>query len=382
MTNKHLLLFAVAVMLAACGGKEPQVVHTSFPTMSITKSNIKVPLKFSATLKGTSDVTIKPQISGQLMEVCITEGQQVKKGDVLFRIDSRNAQLELESAEANLLSAKAMESSAKLEYESSLNLYEKGIVSKYVLDNAENSYSQAKASVAQCQATANRARVNLGYCTITAPVDGVIGSIPVFAGDQVDVTTYMTMVSGNAKMHAEFSVSESILEPDKATEPLNGENGENGDASLNGERGKVKDDEWTLADFPDVTFYYKNGTEYPYKGRITSITGTVDRTTGALTCKATFPNPKGALYSGIQGTVVIPLDVHDVFVVPQNAVVRLQNKSLVYKVGPDSCAYSTIVTTAGIGAERDLIIASGVEVGDVIVTEGANNVYEGQRVIF
>ena len=80
MTNKHLLLFAVAVMLAACGGKEPQVVHTSFPTMSITKSNIKVPLKFSATLKGTSDVTIKPQISGQLMEVCITEGQQVKKG--------------------------------------------------------------------------------------------------------------------------------------------------------------------------------------------------------------------------------------------------------------------------------------------------------------
>ena len=79
---------------------------------------------------------------------------------------------------------------------------------------------------------------------------------------------------------------------------------------------------------------------------------------------------------------MIPLDVHNVIVVPQNAVVRLQNKSLVYKVGPDSCAYSAIVTTAGIGDDRDLIIASGVEVGDVIVTEGANNVYEGQRVLF
>lgn len=371
MNIKHFYLLAATVMMVACGTDMPKVVQTSYQTLTISKSNISVPLKFSATLKGTSDVTITPQISGQLMEVLITEGQQVKKGEVLFRIDDRDAKLELESAEANLLAAKAKESSAKLEYESSQNLYSKGIVSKYVLDDAENNYAQATAAVAQCQAIANRARVNLGYCTITAPVDGVIGSIPVFAGDQVNSSTYLTMVSGNAKMYAEFSVSESILEPDKATE----KNQKKG-------AGKEEDDEWTISDFPDVTFYYKSGTEYPYKGRITSMTGTVDRTTGALTCKATFPNPKGALYSGIQGTVVIPLDVHNVIVVPQNAVVRLQNKSLVYKVGPDSCAYSAIVTTAGIGDDRDLIIASGVEVGDVIVTEGANNVYEGQRVLF
>ena len=209
---KKNLLFVLAVILTACGGKEPQAVQTSYNTMTISKSDITVPLKYSATLKGTSDVTIKPQISGQLMEVCITEGQQVKKGDVLFRIDSRDAELELESAEANLLAAEARESSAKLEFESSRNLYEKKIVSKYVLDNAENQYKQAQASVAQYRATANRARVNLSYCTIIAPVDGVIGSIPVFAGDQVDASTYLTLLSGNAKMYAEFSVSESVLE--------------------------------------------------------------------------------------------------------------------------------------------------------------------------
>ena len=133
---------------------------------------------------------------------------------------------------------------------------------------------------------------------------------------------------------------------------------------------------------PDVTFLFKNGTEYSKKGRITSITGTVDRTTGALTCKATFPNPNGILYSGIQGTVVIPIDVKDVMVVPQNAIVRLQNKSLAYKVGADSCAYSTIVETAGFGSDRDLVVTKGLEVGDVIVTVGANNLYEGQRVLF
>ena len=108
----------------------------------------------------------------------------------------------------------------------------------------------------------------------------------------------------------------------------------------------------------------------------------VDKTTGALTCKATFPNPEGALYSGIQGTVVVPIEVNDVIVVPQNAVVRLQDKSLVYKVAADSCAYSVIVETVGISSGRDLVITSGLEVGDVIVTEGANNLIEGQRVLF
>lgn len=362
---KKLIYLCIAVALTACGGDTQKPVQTSYPTMTISKSDVSVPLKYSATLKGTNDVTIKPQVSGQLMEVCITEGQQVKKGDVLFRIDSRDAQLELESAEANLLAAKASESTAKLEYESNKNLFDKKIVSRYVLESSENNYKQAQASVAQYQAIANRARVNLGYCTITAPVTGAIGEIPVYAGDQVNTSTYMTMVSGNAKMHAEFSVSESVLEPET-------------DKKDTGEKNK----EYTLADFPDVTFYFKGGTEYPYKGRITSITGTVDRTTGALTCKATFPNPKGALYSGIQGTVIIPFELKDVIVVPLNAVVRLQDKNLVYKVGADSCAYSAIVTTVGIGAERDIVVTSGLEVNDVIVTEGANNVYEGQRVLF
>jgi len=360
MKNKNFIFFALSLLLAACGPEAPKVPQTSFPTMTISKSDITLPLKYSATLKGTSDVTIKPQVNGQLMEVCITEGQQVKKGQVLFRIDSRNAELELESAEANLAASIAAESSAKLEYESNKNLFAKGIVSQYMLESAENSYKSAQASVNQYKAAANRARVNLGYCTITAPVDGLIGSVPVFAGDQVNTGTYLTMVSGNAKMYAEFSVSESVLE----------------------ERANSKDDQYTLADFPDVTFLYKSGTEYPHKGRVTSITGMVDKTTGALTCKATFPNPEGALYSGIQGTVVVPIEVNDVMVVPQNAVVRLQDKSLVYKVAADSCAYSVIVETVGISSGRDLVITSGLEVGDVIVTEGANNLIEGQRVLF
>jgi membrane fusion protein (multidrug efflux system) len=95
-----------------------------------------------------------------------------------------------------------------------------------------------------------------------------------------------------------------------------------------------------------------------------------------------FPNPEGHLYSGIQGTVVIKFDEKDLIVIPQNAVIRLQDKALVYKVKADSTATAVDVTTQDTGNGKDFIITSGLNVGDRIVTTGANNVTEGQKVIF
>jgi membrane fusion protein (multidrug efflux system) len=137
-----------------------------------------------------------------------------------------------------------------------------------------------------------------------------------------------------------------------------------------------------IANLPDVTFVMKNGTEYPIKGRISTLTGVVNATTGSLACKATFPNPNGVLYSGIQGTVVVPYSQHDVMVIPQTAVVRLQDKSLVYKVKADSTATAVTVVTADVGNGKDLVVLEGLNVGDRIVTVGANNLQEGQRVLF
>jgi membrane fusion protein (multidrug efflux system) len=126
----------------------------------------------------------------------------------------------------------------------------------------------------------------------------------------------------------------------------------------------------------------KNGTEYPHKGRFTSLTGVVNATTGSLTAKISFPNPEGHLYSGIQGTVVMVYAEKDLIVVPQNAVIRLQDKSQVYKVQADSTATATEVTIEDTGNGKDFIITSGLNVGDKIVTTGANNVTEGQKVLF
>jgi membrane fusion protein (multidrug efflux system) len=354
----------VVLGLVSCNLDMPKETKSSFETMTVKKSDIELPYKFSAKMKGQNDVTVTPQVSGQLMKICVTEGQQVKKGQTLFVIDSRNAQLELEAAQANLQAALAQENSAKLEYESNKNLFEKKIVSSYMLNNSENSYKQAQASVAQARSAVNRAKVNLGFCTITATVSGIIGEIPVRIGDQVSPMTQLTMLSGNTTMYAEFSVTEAIVE------------------AMVQEGVKANEVEKFIANLPPATFVMKNGTEYPHKGRVVSLTGVVDAETGSLTSKVSFPNPDGHLYSGIQGTIVMPFAEKSVIVVPQYAVVRLQDKAQVYKVKADSTATAIEVTTEDTGNGKDFIVTSGLKEGDQIVTTGANNVTEGQKVLF
>lgn len=369
MRNRNVMTWAVAIAtvtvgMSSCGIDMPQETQSSFETMTVKKADIELPYKFSARMKGQNDVTVTPQVSGQLMKICVTEGQQVNKGQTLFIIDSRNAQLELEAAQANMQAALAQENSAKLEYESNKNLFDKKIVSSYMLNNSENSYKQAQAAVAQARAAVNRAKVNLGFCTITATVSGIIGEIPVRVGDQVSPMTQLTMLSGNSMMYAEISVTESVVE------------------SMVKEGVKGDDVDDYIARLPKATFVMKNGTEYPHKGQVVSMSGVVDAATGSLTSKISFPNPDGHLYSGIQGTIVMPFAEKGVIVIPQYAVVRLQDKSQVYKVKADSTATAVEVTTSDTGNGKDFIVTSGLKEGDRIVTLGANNVTEGQRVLF
>ena len=357
-------MICIVAGLGSCGLDMPKEKNTSFQTLTVKKQDITVPVKYSAKLKGRTDVLISPQVNGQLTQIAVTEGQQVAKGTVLFVIDPRNAQLDLEAAEASLEAALAAESSAKQEYDTNKNLYEKNIVGLPRLIDSENSLKHARASVKQARANANRARVNLSFCTLTAPVAGVIGEIPVRTGEQVSPGMLLTIVSGNANMDAEFSVTEALVEQMV-------------------QYGMSKADvEKYIASLPEVTFVMKDGTEYPHKGRITSVTGVVNASTGSLSCKASFPNPDGRLYSGVQGTVVLPYSEKDVIVIPQNAVVRLQDKSLVYKVKADSTATAVDVIVEDVGNGKDCIVTSGLNVGDQIVTTGANNVKEGQQVLF
>lgn len=361
---KRRILTAFAVFVAVFGivscKQAPEEVHTSFETITLAPVDIEIPYDFSATITGRNDVSVMPQTSGQLMTVCVAPGQKVKKGDKLFVIDNRKASQILTAAKADLAAAEAQCSSALLEYESNKNLYEKKIVSEYMLNTSRNDYNRALAAVEQAKAAVANAKLNLEFCTITSPVNGVVGDIVNNPGDQVSEMTLLTVISGNTEMKASFSIAETLLK------------------ELVEESGSL---ESLVANLPEASLILKDGTEYPHKGRVQNISGVVDKATGSLTLEAFFPNPDGFLFSGIQGNVRIVSSYEDILIAPISSLVRVQDKAFVYKV-KDNCAESAIVEFAEVGNGKDVALLGGVSAGDVIVAKGAVNVYDGQQVIF
>ena len=355
-----IFLASAMVGFSACNNA-PTVTPTSFETVTLTNQNIVVPVEWSATVVGKNDVYITPKTSGQLMEVCVSTGQRVKKGQKLFVIDQRQAKLAVNEAKADLLAAEAAESTAKLEYESNNNLFEKGIVSVYMRDAALNDYKRASAAVAQAKAAVENAQLNLEFCTVIAPVSGMVGVLPINQGVQVSPVDVLTTISGNDEMTAKFSLTETLVQ------------------EIIADYGSL---EKALMDVPQVSLFLKDGTEYAHKGKIVSASGVVDQMTGSVECRANFPNPDGALYSGIQGKVQMPLAMEDVMVIPLTAIVRLQNKTLAHKVDEKGCAVTTVISIEEIGNGKDAVVTAGLNPGDVIVAKGAANVYDGQQVVF
>ncbi|MDO5447452.1 MAG: efflux RND transporter periplasmic adaptor subunit [Prevotellaceae bacterium] len=348
---------------SSCNIDIPKEKHTSSETVVVKKQRIIYPVKYSVTIVGQNDVVITPRTSGQLERICITPGQKVGRGQLLFVIDQKQAQISLNNATANLQAAKAQMNSAQLEYESNRDLCAKGIVSDYMVKSALNALNTAKATVAQAEAAVNAAKIEMGYCSVTSPVSGIIGDIPFKVGTQVNEATELTTVSGNDDVTARFSIDETTL-VELASEKK--------DLSL----------KESIALLPAARLFLKDGSEYPYKGKVKSMSGVMDNMTGSISVEASFPNPKGTLLSGQQGTVEFDFDVENIMTIPQAAIVRMQDKTIVYKVGKDSCAHSVIVTTTDIGDKNKVAVTSGLKEGDKIVATGAANIQENQKVIF
>ena len=363
MRNKHVLLNAVLALVLVLTGcvKMPEEQHTSYETITLSRETVTAPLTWSAAIRGTGDVSIVSRCTGTLTAIKAKDGQRVKAGDVLFEIDNRSAMNNLEHAKADLQTALANLSNAQLEAESNKDLAERGIISDYLLRTSLNTLMSAEAQVAQARAAVSTAQLQLDFCTIKSPVDGLVGNILPRVGDVIAEGMMLTRVAGVKEMEARFSLTESQIH------------------AIVKEVGSL---DAILKIAPPMTLRFKDGSEYSEKGRITSLSGMVDQRTGSVTCYVTFPNPKGELFSGMQGTVVMPIEWENVMLVPLTAVVRIQDKALVYKVGADSLATSAIVEIEELGDGLRAAILSGAEVGETIVAKGAANVHENDRVIW
>lgn len=361
MRKIHFVLCTLSICLLAGCVKMPEEQHTSYETLTLSRETVTAPLSWSAAIRGTGDVSIVSRCTGTLNEIRVKDGQHVKKGDVLFLIDNRSAQNVLEHARADLQTAIANRENAKLEAESNKELSQKGIISDYLLQKSLNDLQSAEAQVAQANAAVRDAELRLDYCTIKSPVEGLVGNIIPHIGDIIAEGTMLTRIAGVNEMEASFSITESQIH------------------ALVSELGSLDE---ILKIAPPFTLRFKDGSEYKHKGRITSLSGMVDQQTGSITCYVTFPNPDGELFSGMQGSVVLPVEWEDVMLVPLTAVVRIQNKVLIYKVGADSLATGAIVEIEELGDGERAVILSGAEVGETIVAKGAANVHEKDKVIY
>lgn len=325
--------------------------------MEVSRGSRTLSQSYTAVINGRQSVEIRPQVSGTITQVCIAEGAQVKKGQTLVIIDQVPYKAALETAIANVKSAEASVATARLTADSKEQLFKENVVSAFDLQTARNSLLQAEATLAQAKAEEVNARNNLSYTEVKSPVDGVSGMLPYRVGALVDasITTPLTTVSDDTEMYVYFSMTESqVLSLVRQYKTL---------------------DE-ALKQMPEVELKLSDGLTYAHKGRIDAISGTIDTSTGAVSLRATFPNPEHMLRNGGSGTVIFPYIKENVLIVPQEATYEIQDKIFVYKV-VDGKATSSQVSVFPVNNGKEYIVESGLEEGETIIAEGAGLVQEG-----
>ena len=354
-------VMACFMAVVSCGQAPTAMGPAEYAVMTIATTDREIPINYSATIRGRQDIAIYPQVSGTIFELCVNEGQTVSKGQPLFIIDQVPYKAALQTAEANVAAAKAGVATAQLTYDSKKELYAKNVVSQYDLLTAENTLLTAKAQLAQAEAQRVNAANNLSYTVVKAPANGVVGTLPYRVGALVSasIPQPLTTVSDNSDVYVYFSMTENQL------------------LNLTRQYGSIAN---TLKNMPDVRLVLNDGSVYDRTGRIESISGVIDTSTGSVQLRAVFPNADGLLHSGGAGSVIVPNIHKDCVVVPQVATFELQNKVYVYKV-EDGKATSSMIDVEKINNGREYIVKSGLTPGDVIVAEGVGLLREGTPIV-
>ncbi|MGN0201785.1 MAG: efflux RND transporter periplasmic adaptor subunit [Candidatus Cryptobacteroides sp.] len=360
MKKGLLAIILTALIFQACGEAPAVKEKTGYKTLTTTREDRVLTSEYPAQLKGCQEVDIRPQVSGLITGICIGEGQTVKKGQPLFKIDEVPFKAALAQAKANVKSAEAALASARLKYESTEVLREKNVVQDYDLSEARNNLASAEAALAQAKAQETIASNNLSYATVKSPVNGIAGMIPYRVGALVSssITEPLVTVTDDSSIFAYFSLNEKAL------------------ADILEQYGSV---ESLIRNLPEVSLRMANGKEYDRKGRLTAVSGIVDSQTGSVLLRADFPNPDRILLNGGSASVCVPEVRKQCIVIPQSATFEVQDRTFVYKV-IDGKAHSARISVYRLSNGTEYIVESGLEEGEVIIAEGAGLVKEGDEI--
>lgn len=335
--------------------------NKKFAVVTLQPTDVELKSSYPATVRGKQDVEIRPQVAGFITKLCVDEGATVRKGQPLFIIDQVQYEAAVKQAEAGVKVAEASVATEELTYKNKIELHKKKIISDYELQSAQNTLASKKASLAQAEAQLVNARQNLSYTVVSSPSDGIVGSIPYRIGSLVSasIATPLTTVSQYSEMYAYFSLTEKEL--------LN---------LIRKDAGEKK----MIESFPTVELQLADGSLYDQNGKVETISGVIDPTTGSVTLRAAFPNPNHLLRSGGTGSVLIPYKMESAVVVPQKATYEVQDKKFVYVLQPDNTIKNTEIQIFNVDNGSDYVVMSGLKAGDKIVIENVSTLKDGQAI--
>lgn len=376
--KKQITIWSLALLsLSACKKEEAkQDGPKPYPVVAVETKNLTAYQDFPASIQGIVNNDVRAKIQGYITQVLVDEGQYVTKGQPLFRLETNvlaqnadAAKSGIVAARANAAAARAAVNASQVEVNKIRPLVEKNIISKVQLETAlanlqraQAQLSQANAAIQQASADYKSAQASVDYSVIRAPISGVVGQLPLKVGSLVGPSdqTPITTISDTRSVYAYFSMNEKeyfdFLEKSiGATVPE-----------------KIKN-------LPMVQLQLANGSLYPEKGRIETISGQIDPETGTMQFRVGFPNAQKLLSNGNSGTVKLPVYYQNVLVVPESATVEQQGIVSVYKLEKDT-ARSTVVKVKD-RIDNMAIIESGVTKGDKIIASGIGGLKSGAAVI-
>jgi membrane fusion protein (multidrug efflux system) len=366
-----LKLFSTAALLmavfASCGNSQKpaggapgqEAVDYKVITLQLRQATLNV--DYPASIQGQQNIEIRPKVDGFVEKIYVDEGAIVKKGQLLFKINAPQYEQEVRTAEAGIKTAEADLSMAKMQVNKVKPLVEKDIISHYELEAAEYTQQSKAAALAQARASLVNAKVNLGYTTITSPVNGVIGSLPYKLGSLVTSTTTdpLTTVYNTANIYVYFALNEKQL--------LDFGKDSTGTTSLKSRISKL----------PNVSLILPDGTTYDHPGRVETVNGLINTATGAANVRADFPNPRGMIRSGSSASVRIPNTIKSGLLVPQSSTYELQDKRFVYLVDKQNKIKNVAIQVMDNTAGQFYVVTEGLHAGDKIVLESVNNLRDG-----
>ncbi len=357
--NRKTILIAWALMpvLAACNNSKENTKENevkTLPVYVVTSRDTVVDVPYVADIQANRNVEVHSRTEGLLEKIYIKEGQHVNKGQLLFKINDSELQIELSKATAAYNSAKADAKVAQVEAERVQTLVDKKVITKTELDLAQAKYNAALAKAEVALSEKNAVSRRISYTSIHSPFTGVVDRLPLKEGSLVAPNSLLTTLSDLHTIYAYFNISENeyLQLADDATHDYNLE---------------------------AIKLVLPNGNAYPFPGKLSSAESEIDENTGNIAYKVQFENPQGILRHGASGKILITRSFPKAIMIPQKAVFEIQDKNYVFLVNNEGVVKMTGVAISQRIADNYLVL-SGLKASDRIVLEGIQSIRDGQKI--